>query len=100
MRCLLHGQTDMQVGQHVKCQELHGIHVLPDGVNALPYGTSNEVNSGVLFHKKTKIKKIKIYIFIFFLLQMSLFYHFFEIVKTEKISTKFPHKKEIILKFL
>jgi hypothetical protein len=39
-----------QVGQHVKCHELHGLHVLPDGVNALPYGTSNEVNSGV-FHK-------------------------------------------------
>ncbi len=40
---------DRQVGQHVKCQELHGLHVLPDGVNALPNGTSNEVNSGV-FH--------------------------------------------------
>ncbi len=48
-------QTDRQAGWSAckNARNFHGLHVLPDGVNALPYGTSNEVNSGVFHtHKK------------------------------------------------
>jgi hypothetical protein len=57
--------------------------------HTVPVTKSTAVFFKYIYIFKIKNKKIKT-------ASNELFYHFFEIVKTEKISTKFPHKKEII----